>query len=514
MHHNKLSNKGFAMVIVLAFTAIFLIIIMGVMTLVNSELTMGDYQSDSIKAFFLAEAGIQRIVAIIRDTGGIGAVPATFTLSQTTILNDATLDGTQINLAAVVLGGNRFRISANATIGNATRSITAEVNYLPQSQVFDYGYFLNNWGWFYGSGITANGDIRSNGRFDFQGSPTVEGEVFAGQGIGGGENVLGKAGTVVEGEYIYQHPYSDVMDMPNLQNLSYYEGVADEMNSYIRIGGITLVNEVYGDDDGETGNIVLIGTDSDPIEVSGPVVIRGDVVIRGRVTGQGTIYSGRNVYIAGNVEYDDPPSTPRPASDDQAVIDAWVNANSSKDIVGFAARENVVMGNYTNATGAYSWDWLTGSYLFGMGSEDVGQDGIPDTDDTGEDDGSFQSQYEDLDGDSVFDDNYQWSDLQTQTDIANFTNVPEGTTAFGEISTNNINKVEGIYYTNHAFAGWGNGIVFNGAIISKDEAIAAYTSITLNYDERTNSRYIIDPNWLIDLNLPVFTGVIIERWWE
>ena len=45
------------------------------------------------------------------------------------------------------------------------------------SRVFDYGYFINNWGWFYGSSIVCNGNARSNGQFDAAGySPTVTGQ--------------------------------------------------------------------------------------------------------------------------------------------------------------------------------------------------------------------------------------------------------------------------------------------------------------------------------------------------
>lgn len=54
---------------------------------------------------------------------------------------------------------------------------------LARSQVFDYTYFVNNYGWMEGFGpndLVINGDVRSNGNFDFlSGSPTVNGSVFA-----------------------------------------------------------------------------------------------------------------------------------------------------------------------------------------------------------------------------------------------------------------------------------------------------------------------------------------------
>jgi hypothetical protein len=54
---------------------------------------------------------------------------------------------------------------------------------LRRSQVFDYTYFVNNYGWMYGFGesdLIVNGDMRANGNFDFQGgSPTINGSVYA-----------------------------------------------------------------------------------------------------------------------------------------------------------------------------------------------------------------------------------------------------------------------------------------------------------------------------------------------
>jgi len=47
---------------------------------------------------------------------------------------------------------------------------------LEPSEVFNYSYFINNWGWFYGNSIITNGNVRSNGQFDGGGySATVNG---------------------------------------------------------------------------------------------------------------------------------------------------------------------------------------------------------------------------------------------------------------------------------------------------------------------------------------------------
>ncbi|MCW5936080.1 MAG: hypothetical protein KIT11_02080 [Fimbriimonadaceae bacterium] len=54
---------------------------------------------------------------------------------------------------------------------------------LARSKVFDYTYFINNYGWMDGfreTDLIVNGDMRANGNFDFlNGSPTVNGSVYA-----------------------------------------------------------------------------------------------------------------------------------------------------------------------------------------------------------------------------------------------------------------------------------------------------------------------------------------------
>ncbi len=511
MHTKFYKQQGSALVTALIIIAVLAIMSAGVILLVNREISMARRHYESTKAFFLAEAGIERAAATIMSSGSVGAIPSSFKLSDTGLdEDDEQLDEADISITGYGLGGNIFQVTATATVENSTRKIIANIKYNPQAKVFDYGYFLNNWGWFFGSGITANGDVRSNGRFDFNGNPTVEGEVYASEEIGGQDLVRGKAGTEIDGEYIYQHPNSPKVDMPNLEDLDYYKNIASSKGSSITIGGEVVINGVYGDDADETGNIVLIGTETTPIVVDGPVVITGDVIIKGVVTGEGTIYAGRNLYVADNISYADPPATPRPSSDNPQVVEQWVNDNKEKDIIGFTASENIIMGDYSNG----DWQWLYNNYLSGMGSEDVGKDGIPDTGDEFENDGTFQSQYEDLDEDGNFDDDYQWSDVQTQVDIDSFARCPQGVSSIGDIATNNISKMEGIYYTNHACAGWGNGLVFNGSVISKDESMAVYNSVTFNYDERVHSRYTSDPNWLIDLNLPFSDRIDIVGWWE
>ncbi len=499
---------------VVIFVALFMLLFLGVAAL-----------SVDVGRVYLCRAQLQNALdaAVLAGAWQLPESPGSAT---TEAIRLAQNNGLEINSQEIIIDNTKIGISTTREIttvfarvlGIGTVAVTAQSAAIaiphPPSYVFDYVYFLNNWGWFYGSGITANGDVRSNGDFDFRDEPRVAGDVYAsGEIRGTWETPPGQSYETYQGV--------EKLEMPNLQTLDYYEELAFERNSFIKIGDTLVIDKVFGDEDGESGNIILEGSSSNPIEIHGPVVIRGDVVITGTIQGTGTIYAGRNIYIARDINYKNAPSSPRPSSDDPEVVDQWVEANKDKDIIGLGARENVIIGDYTKNSdfGYYGNDpWYANYWLFGMGSEDVGADGIPDTNvwitdpehpqggywtDPTEDDGIFQANTEDLDGDGVFDDDYTWTDVQTQVPITNFDRLPPNTDEFGDIATNQINKIECVIYTNHACAGrLGNGVHFNGAIISKDEALIYRNTITLNYDERIHSRYRRNPNWLIDLCLP------------
>lgn len=71
---------------------------------------------------------------------------------------------------------------ADAGEPRKTVDVTAEFR-LARSQVFDYTYFINNYGWMKGfqpHQLIVNGDMRSNGNFEFlNGSGTINGSVVA-----------------------------------------------------------------------------------------------------------------------------------------------------------------------------------------------------------------------------------------------------------------------------------------------------------------------------------------------
>jgi hypothetical protein len=116
-------------------------------------------------------------------------------------------------------------------------------------------------------------------------------------------------------------------------------------------GSATPVTSVAGVYD---GNLVLVGTDANPIVLDNDIYVKGDVVIKGVVKGRGAIYSSRNLYIAGNLTNKDKADQPGAAGGVCATItdkDACARANitAGKDEVRLSAGNNIIMGDYTDS---------------------------------------------------------------------------------------------------------------------------------------------------------------------
>jgi len=387
--------------------------------------------------------------------------------------------GTDYANVKVIATGMLGREEGGKVISISTKQIEiiAKINRtvpLSEPKVFDYAYFINNWGWwYYGGSEHCLGSMRSNGRFDVQsvynpprGRVTIDGSVeahfdadyhsYSPNGLAG---LRSRPPTYDQKPY--RRPNLRKENIPNLQDMDYYKKIAEGFNpdtgtydhpsGVIRIGTTTFTNDgVFGDDEPHK-NLILIGTNDAPIVIEDSVVIEGNLIIKGVVqvighrTGyerSGAIYVGRNVYIAGNIQYVDGPNWStypqwqqysgtdyiNPASstfnmvgnDDglpgKSLMDTWVHNNATKTLLSVSAKGGLVYGNYS------SGDWLSNRWLFNMGSEDVGADGIPGTNiyvngtwtDPTEGDGIFQPATEDLDGDRVFrEGNYTWKDVST-----------------------------------------------------------------------------------------------------
>lgn len=542
---------------------------------------------DQVRARYVAEAGFEAAMGLMRDAvrktaaydplGGLANFVANAE-DGIVLQHEALLDGdaavgeytvalqvlerdTQQITLSVVSTGYLPAAPANLAPGQrleAWESQAVTVRYeLAPSKVFDYAYFINNWGWFYGDSIIANGNARSNGQFDSAnyrpwctGQPLYEGlewtggvphllgyqddngdgltdgndgGIFAGWDIVRSQNVRGNGGRAQN-----QHPFQERIEMPNLSHLEVSEAEARAANGSIRIGGTTVSNAVYGDEAGERQNLYLVGTVLTPIQLDGPVVVRGDVVISGVVTGQGAIYSGRNVYCPQSVTYLHAPRSVRPTDNTQTATEAWLQANQDADFLGLFARENIVVGDFTNSTWrSYVSSWMNQS--MNESREDCGEDQIPNTragrdgvsgtadDDVLEGDGVFTTDYytemdaalglvppgfsvgdripgsgEDIDGDGQYDDRITLNDLQLsgRLDQAHWGgNMPvTGIASYNLISTLYANRLDAVLYTNHSFCWVVLGALnaqVNGSLVCRNEDIIYGTpEVQFNYDCR------------------------------
>lgn len=569
---------------------------------------------ESVRAKYLAEAGVERglgfLAQAIKNTtvhdplhgvtslfaGGTTITPyiaepvlngtmrtGAYTVSLTSLEQTSTSITIAVD-ASGYLPDAPSSLPAGKQVG-AWHSVRTTVRYsLAPSHVFDYAYFLNNWGWFYGSSIYGYGNVRSNGQFDAAGyAPTVTGEplydkvaysgghatlsgyhddnndglkdgndggVFSGWDIVGVQNLQGNGGRAAN-----QHDFQDKIDMPNLSDLTRYETSAKDLNSSIKIDGVTVSNAVYGDEAGEKQNLYLVGTHDHPITINGPVVVRGNLVISGYVTGQGTIYSGGNVYCPNSITYLNRPTTPRPANNTQAATETWLSDNWNKDFLGLFARENVVVGDPTDGT----WQYYVNSWMndsLNQSAEDAGADGMPNTrrgrdgilgtadDDVLEGDGVFTIEHytaadqalglipagknigdpipgtgEDIDGDGVYDSRTTLADVTPTLPMTTASwggNIPgSGISSYHSIANMRASNFDATFYTNHSFC-WvvlgGTKATINGALVSRNENIIYGTpSLEFNHD----ARLLGGASGLASKMLPIeIQPVEVLRWTE
>ena len=550
-------RKG--IILIACYLVIIVLAILGGAFLVRStgEKRAVERERDSIQAFYLAEAGVEREARDLYNNfsnyfyslpaPGAGAYAWFNGLKGTIPYNNQSLSmGTytviieDINVDTTP-GAGQAEVTLNSTgrinITNTEKSIRVIIRYRHEpAGVFNYSYFVNNLGWFWGGGITANGDIRSNGNFSFNGNPAVNGDIYgsANPDLGASGDITGNsrndtidfyrnhaddearptnptADPSPPEDYNYPNGYDgnserfpnqEALKMPYLGNLQQYKDLALNEGGTISQGGVVLVNAVYeyepGDDaipgtaddvdvgpDGlgntpDDGCIALIGTEEEPIIINGPVVIDGDVVLTGTVTGQGIIYSGRNTHIIGNLTYQNGPTWPKPDTDPTGT-DA---GNDAKDFLGLATRGNVVIGDYTrNDWKTTVRDYLkppfTQAYDTDSADADIGYDTDGNPDNGYRFDGDYTA------GDGGVKDNGSGGSASRRYYESSLSDdfIHDNAT-----SSNQIRRINAVTYTNHAFAARVGDFTMNGSIIGRDEAIIYSGHITMNYDIRAKTK--------------------------
>lgn len=392
---------------------------------------------------------------------------------------------------------------------------------MQRSSVFDHAYFVNNYGWFQGSGVTANGNIRSNGDMYLDRYSYINGNAYAAPNselnatgyitVSGGGSTRHRSQSsywALSGTWARPtnptssdtsltwnmgydgtstlYSYQDTLDMPYLGDLSGYQEVAVNAGGTIKQNGSTLVDGYFNgtgpsgiSGGADAGCIVLDGT-SKPIIVDGPVVVSGDVIIKGTVTGQGAIYAGRNIHIVGNVTYKNPPSWAKPDS----APDETIKSNSSADMIGLVAKGNIVLGKYTDSTWlsdcrsyittpfvtAYSCDSSDASIGYGS---------------------TFAGNY--TANDSGYKVTYTYDSKKKTYRASGTTSRKYYESSVGDQIIKNyaqsasLSEIDAVLYNNHAVMGKVGTCLFNGAMVCRNEAIIYSSSVRFNWDSRLGS---------------------------
>ncbi|MBC7533376.1 MAG: hypothetical protein H7318_17530 [Oligoflexus sp.] len=93
------------------------------------------------------------------------------------------------------------------------------------------------------------------------------------------------------------------------------------------------------------GNIVLVGTTANPIQINGDVMVEGDVIISGPYQGVGTLYASGSVYIPSDLIATHS-VFPYPDTKAEATAMADIAVKDAKlDGLGIAAAKNIYLGN-------------------------------------------------------------------------------------------------------------------------------------------------------------------------
>jgi hypothetical protein len=242
------------------------------------------------------------------------------------------------------------------------------------------------------------------------------------------------------------------------------------------------------------GNLALIGTDAQPIKITGPVVVTNDLVIKGKITGQGTIYTGRNLHIVGDVTYVNPPSWGL----NDPNFKNRETTNAARDMVGFASKGSVILGEYYRmartgkaaAAGMYdnSDNWGTTANYFKTGFQN----------------NTLQAYQADPSDAAIgyynpatksFHGNYTLADGGTRYDAANLgSKIPR---LFYESSfpdeyikslcASKPSKIHGVIYTNHLYGGRPQNYEHLGTMVARDEGIVFNGFCHFFYDPRASS---------------------------
>lgn len=333
-------RKGIAFILALALVLAIALGTGAFMLLSSNEIRMVRTQGDSTRAFYVAEAGIEKCVAWLRSqssppTSVYG--PLTEPLAATNYTGSFTITITSdaANPIPPAVGIYRYIIESTGTVDNVTRTVNVEEK-IELNTFARYSYFTSHesymvwWWWWqlevpvwFTTGTFLEGPVHTNDQFHISGNPIFDGPVSS------------VAATI---DYMHGGPPNDnpefrqgitlgadaVDTVPLTANN--LEAAAAEDGGYTFNGTTTVVLISDGTVD-VTNRSFTPRTQNMPLPANGALfVTNGDLDISGTLDGRLTAGSSRDVVIKDDIRYADDPRINPGSNDALAII-------SNRDVV-------------------------------------------------------------------------------------------------------------------------------------------------------------------------------------
>ncbi len=262
--HKNFKEKGSALLVVIFTMSILLIIGLAILEMITNETLMASYLADQTKACYLAEAGIQETLAMLKQNPNYKNSSIWFDfLSKSHTLGDGFY-----KISIEDLGKGCVKISSLANVRKAKAEIQAEVYASTVNPMFYNAISVNNE--VCSNKIKVYGDVYANGDVSIKSPAKVYGNLKATGKITGKSNVSGK----VEDDFV-------CIDFPDFEEEIYKKSakrhyVGDYFDDQLFISDVMFVD----------GNVTV-----NSIEGDGALYATGNIYIKnGKITRGGSGY--------------------------------------------------------------------------------------------------------------------------------------------------------------------------------------------------------------------------------
>ncbi|WP_422447052.1 DUF7305 domain-containing protein [Thermoanaerobacterium sp. DL9XJH110] len=312
---NKKSQEGAVLVAVLFAVLVLMLLAVGILEMATGETKTASYYRDSTKAHYLAEAGIQKTLSMLKENPDYkaGAVWRGF-LGKSHALGDGSysVDITKLDFDTLEIRSTGFAGKSKSWL-----SVTADVSRTHPAFYNAVNVYSDLQDTQFKGSVEITGDVYVNGNLDLKGNAKIYGNVRATGQIRGEDNITGGAESFaedIEPPPLDEHRYREMAgagggdDEAGEGEGKYIDG--DLTGDEIVVDGVLFVDgDVYARSlSGKgvlfvTGDLHLTkgGVYSDTGEVL-TIITKGDVDIKkqGNIDIDGTIYTPGRIFINHN----------------------------------------------------------------------------------------------------------------------------------------------------------------------------------------------------------------------